>query len=42
LFRRDSFHLKAVPHLEHSLLERTGRERVVELLEAQLHGRAAD
>jgi alpha-beta hydrolase superfamily lysophospholipase len=36
LLRRENFRLQAVPHLEHSLLERTGRERVSALLCAQL------
>jgi hypothetical protein len=34
LARNGSFHLETVPGLEHTLLERTGRDRVLELLHA--------
>jgi alpha-beta hydrolase superfamily lysophospholipase len=36
LSRSGGFSIKTVPHLEHSLLERTGRERAAELLTAHV------
>jgi hypothetical protein len=38
LARRGSFHLETVPGLEHTLLERTGRDRVLEVLHTSVVG----